>query len=74
MARGLVAGRSVAAFDPATRAGQSGGLRWTVAERAIATNPNGLLVLSEIRVEVRDEKGVALSSLEARRIKAAPRT
>lgn len=74
LARGLVAGRSVGTFDPATRTGQSGELRWTATERAIAVNPNGLLLLSEIRVAVRDRKGTILSSLEARRIKAAPRT
>src|SRR5687767_6029412 len=72
LARSLIAGRTVAPFDPAPRSGTAGGLRWTIRERAIAANQNRLLLLAEIEVSVRDAKGVALTTLQARRIKAAP--
>src|SRR5687767_3108363 len=74
LARGLVADRSVAPFDPRSRSGEQGGLRWSVSESQIAADPRGLLLLSEIQVSVRDSRGVALSSLQLRKIKAAPQS
>ena len=74
LARGLIAGRTVASFDPAQRSGEADGLRWSVGERAVATSQNGLLLLAEIDITVRDAKGVALTTLQARRLKAAPRS
>jgi prepilin-type N-terminal cleavage/methylation domain-containing protein len=72
LASGIVAARSVAPFDPRPRAGEQGGLRWSVDETAIAADPRGILLLSEIRVSVSDVRGVALSTLRLRKIKAAP--
>jgi prepilin-type N-terminal cleavage/methylation domain-containing protein len=73
LARGLIAGRMVAPFEAAARTGTSDGLGWAVDERAIATNPTGLLLLSEVRVTVRNANGATLATLTARRIKAAPK-
>ena len=73
LARGLIAGRAIAPYDPATRRGESDGLRWTVSERPVAADAGRLLFLSEILVSVRDAKGVELSALQVRKIKAAPR-
>lgn len=73
LARGLIAGRAIAPFDPAARRGESGGLRWTISERPVASDSGRLLLLSEILVSVRDAKGVTLSALQVRKIKAAPR-
>jgi prepilin-type N-terminal cleavage/methylation domain-containing protein len=70
----IVAARSAAPFDPRARTGAQGGLRWSVEETAIANDPRGLLLLSEINVSVRNARGVALSSLQRRKIKAAPRS
>jgi hypothetical protein len=64
----------VAPFDPRPRSGGQGGLRWSVSERQIAADPRGLLLLSEIQVSVHDSRGVALSSLQLRKIKAAPQS
>jgi prepilin-type N-terminal cleavage/methylation domain-containing protein len=72
LAGSIVAARSVAPFDPAPRAGERSGLRWSVDEAAVATDPRGLLLLSEIKVSVRDARGVTLSTLGLRKIKAAP--
>jgi prepilin-type N-terminal cleavage/methylation domain-containing protein len=72
LAGGLIADRSVAPFDPRPRAGEQRGLRWSVDETAIAADPRGILLLSEIKVSVSDARGVALSSLQLRKIKAAP--
>ena len=71
LASGIVADRSAAPFDPRPRSGERSGLRWSVEETAVAADPRGLLLLSEIRVSVRDSRGVALSSLQLRKIKAA---
>lgn len=73
LARGLIAGRAIAPYDAATRRGESDGLRWTVSERPVASDAGRLLLLSEILVSVRDAKGVELSTLRVRKIKAAPR-
>jgi prepilin-type N-terminal cleavage/methylation domain-containing protein len=74
LARGLIAGRAVAPYDNATRTGQESGLRWSVGERRLGTDPRGLLLLSEIQVSVRNAKGATLSALQLRKIKAAPRS
>lgn len=74
LAGGIVAARSVAPFDPRPRNGEQGGLRWSVEEKAVAADPRGILLLSEISVSVRDSRGVALSSLQLRKIKAAPQS
>src|SRR5688500_14889778 len=74
LASSIVAARSVAPFDPHNRAGEQGGLRWNVEETAVATDPRGILLLSEIRVSVRDARGVVLSTLHLRKIKAAPQS
>lgn len=74
MARSLIAGRSIMPFDPARRSGREGRLTWSAAERSIAVDPRGLLLLSEIQVSVRDVKGVRLSALTTRKIKPAPRS
>lgn len=42
---------------------------WTARETAVARDPRGLFVLALIRVEVRDEAGVALAQLEQRKLK-----
>jgi prepilin-type N-terminal cleavage/methylation domain-containing protein len=72
LARGLIAGRAVAPYDGAPRTGDRDGLRWSVSETRIAADPTGLLLLAEIDVAVRDARGVALSVLKVRKIKAAP--
>ena len=69
---GLDALPDPAQFDPSPRAGAQGGLRWSVEETAIAADPRGILLLSEIKVSVRDARGVALSTLQLRKIKAVP--
>ena len=73
LARGLIAGRAIAPFDPAPRRGESGDLRWTISERPLASDAGRLFLLSEILVSVRDAKDVELSALRVRKIKAAPR-
>ena len=74
LARGLVVGRAAAPYDGATRTGQESGHRWSSAERRLATDPRGLLFLSEIQVSVRDAGGVTLSTLQLRKMKAAPQS
>ena len=74
LAHSLVAGRSIAPFDPARRGGEAGRLSWSVSERTIATDPRALFLLSEIDVSVRNGKGVTLSALKARKIKPVPQT
>lgn len=74
LARGLIAGRATAPYDNAIRTGEESGLRWSISETRLATDPRGLLLLSEIDVSVRNSKGVKLSALQLRRIKAAPQS
>ncbi len=74
LARGLIAGRAAAPYDNAARTGQESGLRWSVAERRLATDPRGLLLLAEIDVKVRNANGATLSELQLRKIKAAPQS
>jgi len=73
LAGSLVAGRSIAPYDPVASSGETGGLRWRVTERQVAGDPRAAVLLAEIAVSVRNGKGVALSTATARRIKAAPR-
>ena len=72
LARGLIADRSVAAFNAAPRAGESGRLIWRVEEEAIAGDQTRQFVLANIRVSVRNSAGTSLAALEARKIKAVP--
>jgi prepilin-type N-terminal cleavage/methylation domain-containing protein len=74
LARGLIAGRAAAPYDNATRTGEESGLRWTIAETRLATDPRGLLLLSEIQVTVRNANGATLSALQLRKLKAAPQS
>jgi prepilin-type N-terminal cleavage/methylation domain-containing protein len=74
LARGLIVGRAAGPYDSATRSGEESGLRWTIAERRLAADPRGLLLLSEIDVSVRNANGVTLSSLKLRKMKAAPQS
>ena len=74
LASGLIAGRAAAPYDNATRTGEESGLRWSIVEKRLATDPRGLLLLSEIDVSVRNTNGARLSALQLRKIKAAPQT
>ena len=74
LARGLIAERSVAKFDAATRSGRSGSLEWRVEEDAIAGDRTRQFVLARIRASVRNPTGASLAALEARKIKAIPAT
>lgn len=73
LADALLAERALAPFEPASRSGEQDRLRWTLAERAIETDPRGLFVLSHIEVEIRGERGARLVAAETRKLKAAPR-
>ena len=72
LARSLIAGRAATRFDPSPRAGEEGGLRWTISERPLATEPGGRFFLVRIDVHVRNERDVALAALNARKLKSAP--
>jgi prepilin-type N-terminal cleavage/methylation domain-containing protein len=72
LARGLIAERSVAPLDTATRSGQSGTLAWRVEEEAIAGEQTRQFALARIQVSVRNRAGVSIATLEARKIKAVP--
>ncbi|HEY5722120.1 MAG TPA: prepilin-type N-terminal cleavage/methylation domain-containing protein [Allosphingosinicella sp.] len=72
LARGLIAQRSVAPFDPAHRSGKNGTLSWQIEEEAIAGDQTRQFVLANIRVSVRNSAGASLAALEARKIKAVP--
>jgi hypothetical protein len=74
LARGFIAGRAAAPYDNATRTGEESGLRWSISEKRLATDPRGLLLLSEIHVSVRNANGANLSELQLRKIKAAPQS
>jgi len=74
LASGLIAGRAAAPYDNTTRAGEESGLRWSITEKRLATDPRGLLLLSEIHVSVRNSKGTKLSALQLRKLKAAPQS
>ena len=74
LARGLIAGRAAAPYDNVIRAGEESGLRWTMNETRLATDPRGLLLLSEIHVSVRNSNGAKLSELQLRKLKAAPQS
>lgn len=74
LARSLIADRSATRFDPAPRQGEEGGLRWAISEQAIATEPGGRFYLVRVNVRVRNERDVALASLNARKLKSAPRS
>jgi prepilin-type N-terminal cleavage/methylation domain-containing protein len=74
LARGLIVGRAAGPYGSAIRTGEESGLRWTIAESRLAADPRGLLLLSEIQVTVRNTKGVTLSALQLRKMKAAPQS
>ena len=74
LARGLIAGRAASPYDGATQTGEESGLRWSIGESRLASDPRGLLLLSQIDVSVRDTKGATLSTLHLRKIKAAPQS
>jgi Tfp pilus assembly protein PilV len=66
----LVAEARAAAFAPATRAGEEGGLRWEVREHAAATDPRGRFVLAGISVGVHSAGGRLLFGAETRAVKS----
>lgn len=72
LARSLIADRSATPFDPAPLEGEEDGLRWTISERSIATETGRRFFLARIDVRVSNARGVALASLNVRRLKSAP--
>lgn len=67
----LLTRASVEDFSDATHSGITDGLRWTREERALATDPRGLLVLARIHVTLAGADGAVLFDRSVERLKGA---
>ena len=71
VAQSTIERMSAASFVEGETQGREGPFIWTSSERALARDPRGLLILSHISVEVRNQSGIRLAGLDQRKLKRA---
>lgn len=59
-----------APYAQGTREGSDGALRWSAEERAAMRDPRGLMVLAELRLDVRNARGQRLIRITRRSLKS----
>lgn len=74
VASALFAEHVNAPYREGTTTGEDGRIYWLVEEHAVARDPRGLLILSEIHLTLRNPKAVVLYDLVGRKLKALPPT
>lgn len=59
-----------APYAQGAREGSEGALRWSAEERAAIRDPRGLMVLAELRLDVRNARGKRLIGITRRSLKS----
>ena len=69
LARSQIEQFIAAPYKEGEREGSEGRLRWQARERAAMRDPRGLMVLAELQLEIQNEKGQQLISIDRRVLK-----
>ena len=69
LARSQIEQFVAAPYKEGEREGSEGHLRWQARERAAMRDPRGLMVLAELQLEIQNEKGQQLISIDRRVLK-----
>ena len=70
LARNQIEQFIAAPYAHGAREGSEGALRWSAEERAAMRDPRGLMVLAELRLDVRNARGQRLISITRRSLKS----